>query len=88
MIRAKFILGEDKYVKIMLHAPNDEPFEISEAFYKLSIYGEQEDSGLALIDGHKIGIKLCPKQKGTYELVFTYKVVDTTRKALVELEVI
>lgn len=88
MNKVKFILGEDKYVKILLHSPNNEPFEIDSATYELVKYGEIEDSGAALIDGHKIGMKICPKEKSDYDLIVTYKVVDTTRKTQIRLEVI
>lgn len=88
MYKVKFILGEDKYVKILIHSPNNDPFEIDSASYELLRYGEVEDSGAALIDEHAIGMKLCPRERAVYNLTITYKVVDTTRKVQIQLEVV
>lgn len=88
MNKVKYILGEDKYVKILIHSPNNDPFEIDSASYELLRYGEVEDSGAALIDEHIIGMKLCPQKRTTYELMITYKVIDTTRKVQIQLEVV
>lgn len=87
MLTANYILGEDKYVRLLLHSPHDEPFEILSASYELCLHGTVEDSGTALIDGHEIGAKLRPEKRDSYELTITYVVADTTRKVRVRLEV-
>lgn len=84
----KFILGEDKYVKIRLHSPNGEKFIIDGASYELSLYGEEEISGDAIIEGEYISAKINPKRTGHYVLEFTYHIADTTRKCRIKLEVI
>ena len=43
--KVKFILGEDKHVKLLIRSPNDEPFTILSAHYSLLRYGEAEASG-------------------------------------------
>lgn len=87
MLTANYILGEDKYVRLLLHSPHDEPFEIAEAHYELKLYEETEESGSAIIDGHEIGVRLCPNNRGIYELIFTYSVADTVRKVSVNVVV-
>lgn len=85
----RYILGEDKHVKLKVRSPNDEPFTILEATYVLSIYGETEISGECEIDGHYLDIKLSPKTKSElYMLEVTYKVADSIRKARARIEVV
>ena len=89
MNKVKFILGEDKHVKLLIRSPNDEPFTILSASYKLIRYGEVETCGECEINEHYLDIKLSPKVKSrSYELEVTYTVADSTRKTRIEVEVI
>jgi hypothetical protein len=36
--KIRFILGEDKHVKLLVRSPNDEPFTILTASYELARY--------------------------------------------------
>lgn len=81
MNKVKFILGEDKHVKLLIRSPNDEPFTILSAHYSLLRYGEAED-------GHYLDVKISPQNKACYVLEITYVVGDSTRKARIEVEVI
>ena len=38
MNKIRFILGEDKHVKLLVRSPNDEPFTILTASYELARY--------------------------------------------------
>lgn len=88
MNRIKFILGEDKHIRLLIRSPNNEPFTILQATYKLSIYGEIEKQDAAEIDKHHLDIKLSPQRKGYYELEITFKIADSIRKAKYEVEVV
>lgn len=83
-----FIQGEDKYVKLLIHSQNDEPFEIEGAEYELRRYTDVEESGECIVDGHYISAKLNPEKTGQYELIVTYRVADTVRKAKIRIEVV
>lgn len=61
MNKVKFILGEDKHVKLLIRSPNDEPFTILSAHYSLLRYGEVEASGECEIDGHYLDVKISPQ---------------------------
>lgn len=90
-VNAKFILGEDKYVKIRVYDPAGDPFTIHEASYALTRYGNVIDSGNAFINGeddHEISAKIKPPEKGSYVLEYTYQVADTVRKARIDIEVV
>lgn len=84
--KVKFILGEDKHVKLLIRSPNDEPFTILSAHYSLLRYGEA--SGECEIDGRYLDVKISPQNKACYVLEITYVVGDSTRKARIEVEVI
>lgn len=89
MNKVKFIQGENKHVKLLVRAPNDEPFTILSATYTLSRFGEVEAEGECDINGHYLDIKMEPKKKAkSYMLEITYAVVDSVRKARIEAEVI
>ncbi|MCB5501984.1 hypothetical protein [Dorea formicigenerans] len=89
MNKVKFIQGENKHVKLLVRAPNDEPFTILSATYTLSRFGEVEAEGECDINGHYLDIKMEPKKKAkSYMLEITYAVVDSVRKARIEVEVI
>ena len=88
MNKVKFILGEDKHVKLLIRSPNDEPFTILSASYKLIRYGEIETDGECEIDGHYLDVKISPQNKACYVIGITYVLVNSTRKARIEVEVI
>ena len=87
-MNVRYILGEDKYVKLLIHSQNNEPFEIQSARYELKRYGNIEQSGECVVDGHYISAKLCPEKIGAYEFVTTYMIADTVRKAKIRIEVV
>lgn len=89
MNRVRFIQGEDKHVKLLVRAPNDEPFTILSATYILSRFGEVEAEGECDINGHYLDIKMEQKKKTkSYILEITYAVADSVRKARIEVEVV
>lgn len=86
--KIRFILGEDKHVKLLVRSPNDEPFTILTASYKLVRYTEIVVQGDCDINGHYLDCKIAPKEKGAHILEVTYTVADSIRKARIEVEVI
>lgn len=88
MNKIRFILGEDKHVKLLVRSPNDEPFTILTASYKLSRYTDTVAQGECDINNHYLDCKIAPAEKGMHILEITYTVADSTRKARIEVEVI
>lgn len=88
MNKIKFILGEDKHVKLLVRSPNDEPFVILSAFYELTRYKDVVVKGECDINGHYLDCKISPKETGTHILEVTYTVADSIRKARIEVEVV
>ena len=87
-MKVNFILGEDKRIRLLIRSPNNEPFTVSEASYKLTLRGKTEAEELCEIDGHYLDIKLAPKTMNCYVLEVEYKVSDCIRKARVWVEVV
>lgn len=88
MNKIRFIRGEDKHVKLLVRSPNDEPFTILTAAYKLSRYTDIVAQGECDINNHYLDCKIAPAEKGMHILEVTYTVADSTRKARIEVEVI
>ena len=74
--RVQFHIGEERHVRLLVHATNGEPFLIRDAAYELQSAGTIEDSGDCIIDEHIIDAKISPKQKTTYLLCISYRVAD------------
>lgn len=83
----KYILGEDKYVRILIHGPDGMPFEIKNATYQMSQNEEIIKEGRADVEDHYIDVKLCPPHKGSYLLIITYEIADTIHKTKVAIDV-
>ena len=87
--KIRFILGEDKHVKLLVRSPNDEPFTILSASYSLARYTtDVVAQGECDINDHYLDCKIAPKEKGTHTLEVTYAVADSIRKARIEVEVV
>lgn len=87
-MEVRFILGEDKYVKLKIYSQKNEQFVIEDATYELTMGNEVVEEGSASIDGHYISVKLCPKKTGFHMLTITYNVADTVRKVKVKVDVV
>ena len=88
MKKIRFMLGEDKHVKLLVRSPNDEPFTILTASYELARYTDIVVQGECDINEHYLDCKIAPKEKGTHILEVTYTVADSIRKARIEVEVV
>ena len=82
MNKIRFILGEDKHVKLLV------PFTILTASYELARYTDIVVQGECDINDHYLDCKIAPKEKGTHVLEVTYAVADSIRKARIEVEVV
>ena len=87
MQKIRFDLGEDRHVRLLVHATNDEPFAVRSASWKLCYGGTEEASGQCMIDGHVIDVKISPEIRTTYYLIITYQVADETLIEKIEVEV-
>ena len=83
----QFYAGEDKHVRLMVHATNGELFVIRTARWQLYCAGELEAEGDCAIDEHVIDAKISPSRKTTYQLNITYQVADETLIERVEVAV-
>lgn len=87
MQRIHFYSGEDRHVRIKVHATNGEPFQIREARWELKCAGQTESDGECLIDGSIIDAKIQPQKKTQYWLYITYRVADETLIECIEVVV-
>lgn len=63
MNKIRFILGEDKHIKLLVRSPNDEPFTILTASYELARYTDIVVQGECDINGHYLDCKI---ERNTY----------------------
>ena len=63
MNKIRFILGEDKHVKLLVRSPNDEPFTILTASYELARYTDIVVQGECDINGFISIARLLQKKK-------------------------
>jgi len=83
-----FILGEDKYVKFLVHSAKNDEFTIHKASFELYLDSSLEQNGNCTIDGHYINLKLNPQcASNLYTLVITYIIADETLKYKVRIGV-
>lgn len=87
MQKINFYLGEERHVRLLIHAANGEPFVIREARYELKCAGRVEASGACVVDGHTIDAKVSPERRASYNLYFIYQVADETLMECVEVAV-
>lgn len=87
MQRIQFYMGEDRYVRFLVHASDDEVFTIRTARWSLTCAGQQEADGECLIDEHMISAKISPLKRSVYHLSITYQVADETLIEKVEVVV-
>ena len=84
MDRARFELGEKKYVIIQVRSCNNRPFEVAKATYNLCCGQVVEDSGdceISRVNDTTVNLMalIQPQAKGaTYELEFTYQIPPET----------
>lgn len=78
MQRIQFYAGEEKHIRLIVHATNNEPFVIRQARWELYCAGNSEASGDCVIDDHIIDAKVAPTRKTTYQLDVIYQVADET----------
>lgn len=77
MQKIMFEAGEQRHVRLLIHATNNEPFRIRAARYELSLLGEVVGSGECVVDDHVIDCFISPvQQHRTYELKVIYEVAD------------
>lgn len=87
MQKIHFVHGEDRHVRLAIHATNGEPFLIREASFELKCAGETENTGECAIDGSIIDARISPEKKATYLLLMTYHVADETLVEKIEVVV-
>ena len=63
MNKIRFILGEDKHVKLLVRSPNDEPFTILTASYELARYTDIVVQGECDINESLSRLQDCSERK-------------------------
>lgn len=86
MQRIQFYAGEERHVRLRIHAEQGE-FTIRDARWKLQCSGQLESSGECIIEEHIIDAFIAPGKKTDYELEFSFRVADETRKEKIEVAV-
>ena len=83
MNKIRFILGEDKHLKLLVRSPNDEPFTILTASYELARYTDIVVQGECDINDHYLDCKIAPKEKGTHVLLIIRMTIHTIIRYLI-----
>lgn len=63
MQRLRFYVGENKHVRIRIHARNNEPFVIREATWELKSNYEIEARGECIINDDVIDAQIAPQKR-------------------------
>lgn len=87
MQQINFYAGEQRHVKLVVHATDNAQFSIRSASWELLWAGQVEASGDCVIDGNTIDAYIAPKKRTDYELRITYEVADETRVEVVKVVV-
>lgn len=87
MQKLRFYLGEERHVRLLIHATDGEPFTIRDARFELKCAGQTEAEGECIIDGHVIDARICPKKRTVYQLYVTYRIADEILMECVEVAV-
>lgn len=89
MQKIKFDVGEQRHVRLLIHAAGDAPFRIRSASWELRYVGEIIAEGECEIEEHVIDIFInAPEQKTSYTLIVTYQINDETLVEQLELVVV
>lgn len=88
----KFVLGENKYIKLLVKSRNKKPFIVSLATWELFRNKELESSGGCDITQEDtfnyIRTKISPEYRGNYVLIISYHVADEILKERILIEVV
>jgi len=87
MQRINFEAGEQRHIKLRIHATDNAPFTIRTAQWELCHGGEIESAGTCGITEHTIDAFICPEKRVTYRLRIIYQIADETLVELVEVAV-
>lgn len=87
MQRITFKVGEQRYVRLLVHATNGDAFLIRDARWELIGAGCVESEGECLIQDHEISAYIKPQKRVTYQLRIIYRVADETLIAVIEVAV-
>lgn len=84
-----FDTGEQRHVRLMIHAADNAPFRIKSAAWELSRGNIKESGGDCEIDGHIIDTFVqAPATKTSFILRITYEINDETLVEQLELVVV
>ena len=84
-----FDTGEQRHVRLMIHAADNAPFRIKSAAWELSRGNVKESGGDCEIDGHIIDTFVqAPATKTSYIFRITYDINDETLVEQLELVVV
>lgn len=87
----RFLLGEIRTIKFMVHSTKGDDFTIQEASWTLDLYGVQEAGGKCRVfkenGKNYLLLDLEPEKTGMYVLEITFKVGTETLKERIGVEV-
>lgn len=88
MQKIKFDVGEQRHVRLLIHAADNAPFRIKEAAWELWYAGERIDLSTCGIEDHIIDVFLsAPDRKTSYTLIVTYHINDEVLVEQIEVVV-
>lgn len=76
MQRVNFSVGEQRHVKLLIHATDGAPFTIRNASWELGYGDVTESRGDCEIDDHVVDAFIAPEKRTTYTLQFEYEIAS------------
>ena len=84
----RLIVGEARTLEFNISDSRHEEFEISQAFFRVSLDSDLIDSGLMNVDGKTISFRFAPSKAGIYKIMIQYTIGVDIMKDRYDIEVI
>ena len=81
-------MGEARTLEFVISDSRHEEFQISQAFYRVSLDSDLTDSGLMNVDGDTISFRFVPSKPGLYTIMIQYTIGVDIMKDKYNVEVV
>ena len=88
MERISMTLGERREVTLQVEIDGSDMFELRSASYSLTRNGSEIDSGVPLIDGHKMRLYIEPPAAGIYRLRVAFSIGEERIVKTVQIDTV
>ena len=84
----RLIVGEARTLEFVISDSRHEEFQISQAYFRVSLDSDLTDSGLMNIDGNTISFRFAPSKPGLYKVMIQYTIGVDIMKDKYDIEVV